>query len=201
MVDIQELGTKKSSGYYSESAKIFACHDTKYYDEIITKPQIQVREKYEHTSKYRLNHKTQEEEQEESRNQTRRKKRILLVDDEPDVCMVYQIVLEDAGFECTSYTDSVKALQEFRPAYYDLVILDIRMPKLDGFALCEKIRAVDRDVQIIFITAGEAYYENFRKQYYPEISNDININCLQKPVRNEELVQIVNTALARKQEK
>jgi DNA-binding response OmpR family regulator len=111
------------------------------------------------------------------------------------------MVLKAAGFECISYTDSAKALQEFKPDYYDLVILDIRMPKLDGFALCEKIRKVDREVQIIFITAGEAYYENLRKQYYSEISNDINIKCLRKPVRNEELIQIVNMTLARKQEK
>jgi CheY-like chemotaxis protein len=87
-----------------------------------------------------------------SESQTR-KKRILLVDDEPDHCMVYQIVLEDTGYECTSYTDSVRALQEFKRNSYDLVILDIKMPKLDGFALCEKIREVERDVQIIFITA------------------------------------------------
>jgi DNA-binding response OmpR family regulator len=87
-----------------------------------------------------------------SESQTR-KKRILLVDDEPDHCMVYQIVLEDTGYECTSYTDSVRALQEFKRNSYDLVILDIKMPKLDGFPLCEKIREVERDVQIIFITA------------------------------------------------
>jgi CheY-like chemotaxis protein len=63
------------------------------------------------------------------------RKRILLVDDEPDTCMVYQIILEDAGFECLSYTDSVKALQEFRPNYHDLILLDIRMPVLKGFEL------------------------------------------------------------------
>ena len=130
-----------------------------------------------------------------------RTNRTLIVDDEPDHCLTYQMVLKAAGFECISYTDSAKALQEFKPDYYDLVILDIRMPKLDGFALCEKIRKVDREVQIIFITAGEAYYENSRKQYYSAISNDININCLRKPIRNEELIQIVDITLARKQEK
>ena len=56
-------------------------------------------------------------------DEIQKRKRILLVDDEPDTCMVYQIVLEDAGFECLSYTDSVKALQEFRPAYYDLILI------------------------------------------------------------------------------
>ena len=130
----------------------------------------------------------------------RQANRILLVDDEPDHCLTYQMVLQDAGFKCVSYTDSAKTLQEFTPNSYDLVILDIRMPKLDGFALCKKIRKVDREVQIIFITAGEVYYENL-KQYYPEISNDINIICLRKPVRNEKLIQIVNMTLARKEEK
>jgi DNA-binding response OmpR family regulator len=131
----------------------------------------------------------------------RQANRILLVDDEPDHCLTYQMILQDAGFKCVSYTDSAKALQEFTPNSYDLVILDIRMPKLDGFALCEKIRKVDRDVQIIFITAGETHYLNFRKQNYPEISNDININCLQKPIRNEELISIVNMTMTRKEEK
>src|ERR671939_1687952 len=99
MVDIQELSAKRSSRYYSESAKICVSHDTKYYDEMITKPHIQAREKYERTSYYQLDQKIQEQEgQEELHNQRRRrrrKSRILLVDDEPDVCMVYQIVLED----------------------------------------------------------------------------------------------------------
>jgi CheY-like chemotaxis protein len=112
--------------------------------------------------------------------------------------LVYQIVLEDAGYECKSYTDSVEALQEFRLSYYNLVMLDIKMPKLDGFALCEKIRELDKAVQIIFITASEVYYEKFRKQYYPEIGNDININCLQKPIENQELIQIVNMTIPTK---
>jgi DNA-binding response OmpR family regulator len=103
--------------------------------------------------------------------------------------MVYQIVLEDAGFECISYTDSVKALQEFRPNYYDLILLDIKMPVLGGFELCKKIREVDKTVHIIFITASEEYYEKFRSQHFPELGK---INYIQKPIGNEELVQIVN---------
>ena len=126
---------------------------------------------------------------------------LMKFDDEHDHCLTYQMILQDAGFKCISYTDSAKALHEFTPNAYDLVILDIRTPKLDGFALCEKRRKVDRDVQIIFITAGEAYYENFRKQHYPEISNDMNIKCLQKPIRNEELISIVNRTMTRKEEK
>ena len=185
----------------SESKTIFCSFDVRYYDEIITGLRLQAIEKYQYYTPQHQQRLQQEEEGEEELHEQTRKKRILLVDDEPDHCMVYQIVLEDTGYECTSYTDSVRALQEFKPDYYDLVILDIRMPKLDGFALCEKIREVDREVQIIFITAGEAYYESFRKQYYPKISNDINISCLRKPIRNEELISMVNRTMARKEEK
>jgi hypothetical protein len=62
----------------------------------------------------------------------------------------------------------------------------------------KKIRELDKNIQIIFVTASEVYYENFRKQYYPEIGNDININCLQKPIGNKELIQLVNMTIATK---
>jgi two-component system response regulator ChvI len=127
-----------------------------------------------------------------------RKKRILLVDDELDTCFSYQTVLEDAGFKCISYTDSIKALQEFRPNYYDLILLDVRMPVLNGCELFEKIREIDKTVQIIFITAFEGYYKEIGKQRYPELIDDININCLQKPVGNEELIQVLNMVIATK---
>ena len=86
-------------------------------------------------------------------------KKILIVDDESDICMVYQMVLEDAGYQCSSYTDPVQALQEFKPNHYDLILLDIKMPVLNGFDLCKKIIELDRTVHILFITASEEYYE------------------------------------------
>jgi DNA-binding response OmpR family regulator len=133
------------------------------------------------------------EEQEWPHNQTTRRKRILVVDDEPDICMVYQIVLEDAGYECVSYTDSVKALKEFKPDYYDLILLDIKMPVLDGFELCKKVRGIDKAAHIVFITASEEYYKKFRSQHFPELGK---INYIQKPIGNEELVQLVNMIVA-----
>jgi two-component system alkaline phosphatase synthesis response regulator PhoP len=179
----------------NESKRISCLVDTKYYDELITNKHLQAREEHERSIQ---SLQQQQKIQEKGPYNQKRKKRILLVDDEPDHCMVYQIVLEDAGYQCISYTDSVKALQEFKPSYYDLVMLDIKMPKLDGFALCEKIRELDKNIQIIFVTASEMYYENFRKQYYPEIGIDANINCLQKPITNEELIKIVNMTIATK---
>jgi CheY-like chemotaxis protein len=154
-------------------------YDPKYYDQIITKLNLQAREEYVHSGS--IQRLPQDQTIRKNRNQ--RKKRILLVDDEPDICMVYQIVLEDAGFECTPYTDSVKALQEFKPYFYDLILLDIKMPVLNGFELCKKIIELDRTVHIVFITASEEYYEQFRSQHFPELGN---INYIQKPIGNDE---------------
>jgi DNA-binding response OmpR family regulator len=67
-------------------------------------------------------------------------KRILVVDDEPDLTMVCSLDLQYHGFKVDTFNDSQEALSNFRPGYYDLVILDIKMPKMDGFELYEKIK-------------------------------------------------------------
>jgi CheY-like chemotaxis protein len=193
-----DLGAKTPRGCYNNESKLtFGSLDPKYYDEIIAKLNLQAREEYEHNNsmqQHRLlqqNQKTQEELL--LHNNKKKKKRILLVDDEIDICIVYQIVLQDAGYECVSYTDSLKALQEFKSNYYDLILLDIKMPVLNGFELCKKIRELDRTVYIIFITASEAYYEKFRDHHFPELGK---INYIQKPVGNDELVRLVDMIIA-----
>ena len=95
--------------------------------------------------------------------------------------MAYQFVLEDAGFVCISYTDSVKALKEFKPYFYDLILLDIKIPVLNGFELCKKIREVDSVIEIIFITALPEHHNNLRdQQSYPLLIN--TSTYIQKPV-------------------
>jgi CheY-like chemotaxis protein len=183
--DMDDLCTKTLQGYYNKSKRTFGSFDPKYYDEIITKVNLQAKEKYKHN--------IIQQGEGLLPNQPRNKKKVLVVDDEPDICIVYQIVLKDAGYECVSYTDSVKALQEFRSAYYDLILLDIKMPVLDGFELCKKIREIDNKIQIIFITASEEHYNKIKKQNYPELENVVSI---QKPIGNEELVRVVNMAIA-----
>jgi CheY-like chemotaxis protein len=108
------------------------------------------------------------------------------------------MVLEDAGYECTSYADSVKAVEEFKPYFYDLIILDIKMPELNGFELCKKIADLDKAVRVSFITAADQqFYENIREKSYPELKYNNNIKYIQKPIGNEELVQIVNMTIAK----
>jgi CheY-like chemotaxis protein len=166
-----------------------------HYDELMTKLHLHAMTEYEHNiEKQHLNLQKKED---AFHNQ--KKGKILLVDDEPDTCMGFQIVLKDAGYECVSYTDSVKALQDFRPNYYDLILLDIQMPGLNGFELCKKIRELDNIPHVIFITASEEYYEKFRSPDYMElVNNNGNTSYIQTPVGNKEFIQIVDMIMAAK---
>ena len=87
-------------------------------------------------------------------------KKILLVEDESDVCFVLENVLIEYGYVVDSYEHPLVALYKFKPHLYDLVILDIKMPDLNGFALYREIKRLDKKVKICFLTAAEAtpYY-------------------------------------------
>jgi CheY-like chemotaxis protein len=180
--------------YNNKSKRIFGfgSHDPKYYDQIITKLNLQARGQQHERNNSSIMQRLLQDQTARSSNRNK-KKRVLVVDDEPDTCIVYQIVLQDAGYECISYTDSVKALKEFRSNYYDLILLDIKMPVLNGFELCKKIREADKTVHIIFITASEEYYEQFRGQHFPQLGR---INYIQKPIGNDELVRLVDMIIA-----
>lgn len=80
-------------------------------------------------------------------------KRILLVDDEGDILVVMKDGLQKAGFSVEAYRDSAKALENFAPSRYDLVITDIRMPGMNGLDLYQKIKSTDPQTQIIFLSA------------------------------------------------
>jgi CheY-like chemotaxis protein len=116
-------------------------------------------------------------------------KNILLVDDELDVIYTIKNVLEDNGFQIDSYNDPITALNSYRSNFYDLLILDIKMPKMDGFELYIKIREKDPKVKICFLTASEMYYEKFRKTR-SEFGRIIEEECfIQKPIKSEDLIR------------
>jgi DNA-binding response OmpR family regulator len=116
-------------------------------------------------------------------------KRIMVVDDEYDLTLFFRLSLEYHGFEVETYNDPRKALSNFKPDYYDLVILDIKMPKMDGFELYNELKKRDRNVKVCFLTASELYYEEFRKKEYCALDKNLFI---QKPIDNEELYKEVN---------
>jgi DNA-binding response OmpR family regulator len=120
-------------------------------------------------------------------------KRILIIDDEEDIADILRMTLEYNGFNTDTYTDPVLAYRNFRAGQYDLVILDIKMPEVDGFNLYQKIRRTDGKVKMIFLTASEYYYEQFRKESgFDEFNQEL---FLRKPIETEDLVQAIKKLL------
>jgi CheY-like chemotaxis protein len=120
-------------------------------------------------------------------------KRILLVDDEPDVTYAIEKILENNGFVVSSYNDPTLVLSNFKPGLYDLLLLDIRMPEINGFELYQKIREIDSYVKICFLTASEMFYEEYRRlDAYPRLNKE---HFIQKPIRTEDLIHQINEIL------
>ena len=119
-------------------------------------------------------------------------KKILLVDNEADITYALENGLENYGFSIDSFNDSMLALNSYKSNFYDLVILDIKMPKMDGFELYNKIKEKDPKVKICFLTASELFYEEFRK--LRDILGDKlgEEYFIQKPIKTDDLVQKMN---------
>ena len=120
-------------------------------------------------------------------------KRILVVDDEPDVALTFKVGLEGyyyqdsekRRFEIYTYNNPLQALSEFRPDFYDLILVDVYMPDMNGFQFCEKILQVDANVRVCYISAAEINIEALR-EIYPKLS----FGCfIKKPVTIEYLVK------------
>jgi DNA-binding response OmpR family regulator len=125
-------------------------------------------------------------------------KRILIVDDDPDITLTFKKGLEAENeksgkifFKVDSCNNPLQALSEFKPDYYDLILIDINMPIMDGIELSNKILELDVNVKICLVTAGEANIEVLR-ELYPMRS----IGCfIKKPVTIEYLVRRIKAEL------
>ena len=116
-------------------------------------------------------------------------KKILLVDDEPDITYTIKKIIEDNGFKADSFNDPILALNYYKVDFYDLVILDIKMPTMDGFELYLKIREKDPKVKICFLTVIATFNEEFRKIRLA-LGKTINEDYfIQKPVEMEDLLR------------
>ena len=123
------------------------------------------------------------------------KRRLLIVDNEPDITFTLSSILEENGFEVFSFNHPLLALRSFKPRYYELVILDIKMPKMDGFELYREIKRKDNRVKVCFLTAISEFieYEQYKKETYPKMGERYFIA---KPVSNDELIRRVNEMLS-----
>ena len=125
-------------------------------------------------------------------------KRILIVDDDPDITLTFKKGMEHENeksskifFKVDSCNNPLQALSEFKPDYYDLILIDINMPIMDGVELSSKILELDVNVKICLVTAGEANVEVLR-ELYPMRS----IGCfIKKPITIEYLVRRIRAEL------
>jgi two-component system, OmpR family, response regulator ChvI len=121
------------------------------------------------------------------RKSAKTRNRILIVDDEPDITESFGLALEDSGFEVDKYNDPAVALASFKPNVYGLLILDIKMPKMDGFELYDKIKKIDKEVKVFFISAFDIDRAEISKKY-PGLKIE---NFLPKPIQIPELIKRV----------
>ena len=128
----------------------------------------------------------------------------MAVDDEKDVVFCLSKVLQETGlFDVDGFTDSQYALSSFKQGKYDLVILDIRMPKMDGFELYEKLKNIDKNVDICFLTAVNDFHEYriIHRDITDEIEKDEDSCIIDKPADSEQLIKKINKVIGSRMSK
>jgi two-component system, OmpR family, response regulator ChvI len=98
-------------------------------------------------------------------NDKQQKARILVVDDEYDAALTLKAILEEEEFEVDVFNDPTLALSNFKAGCYHLLLLDILMPKMNGFKLCQQLQNIDDKVKVCFITAYDVYYPALREMF------------------------------------
>jgi DNA-binding NtrC family response regulator len=120
---------------------------------------------------------------------------ILVVDDDPDITSLYKDALEgEGGFDVDIYNEPSQALSNFKSHYYDISLIDVRMPSMDGFDLYKELKKLDPVLKVCFITGFEVNYRALQ-----EIFHEIAQECyISKPTTKKELKEHVNHLLHKK---
>lgn len=117
--------------------------------------------------------------------------RILVVDDDADITLTLKLGLEEKGFAVDSFSEPFKALAKFKPQRYKFLLIDVKMPKMNGFELYREIQKIDKNVKVGFITGFSAYYESL-KEVFPV---DEDISFFKKPIEIGTLVKRIQAEM------
>jgi DNA-binding response OmpR family regulator len=118
----------------------------------------------------------------------------LIVDDDGDITNLFQIFLEYDGYKVDAFTDPIDALYSFRKNTYDLGLLDLKMPRMNGMVLSQKLKKIDPALLFCFITANKEYLERLKKN-----NPDIEKIVIYKPIWLNELRSKVHSLLSNQQ--
>lgn len=125
----------------------------------------------------------------------RKMEKILVIDDEQDITFSLKTVLEENGYACVdTFNDPIDVISKYNDqpgTMYDLLIIDILMPRMNGFELYEKIKKIDNNAKVCFISAYRIYFEALREMY-PDYEVDCFVN---KPFENDDLLRKVASTL------
>jgi two-component system, OmpR family, response regulator ChvI len=117
--------------------------------------------------------------------------KLMAVDDEADITFTLKMMLKQSGFSLDVFNDPTTALFNFKPDYYKLILLEVKMPPMNGFELFEEIKKKDKHVKACFVTAYDLYLESVKQQF-----PNLNIDCyIRKPIDMDNLVKMINKEL------
>ena len=120
------------------------------------------------------------------------RRKILIIDDEQDITFILRIILEGDNFRVDTYNDPRIALSNYRPNFYDLIVLDLKLPYMSGYEVYNQIRITDKDTKICFLTSSEHSYQRFQNKEN-EIY-DVRL-FVQKPVENQTFLRKIKQIL------
>ena len=126
----------------------------------------------------------------------RKRQRILIVDDDPDINNLFKLFLEYDGYKVNAYMDPLDALYAFRKNTFNLVLLDLKMPKMSGMLLYHKLRNLDPNLLFCFITADKEYVQHLKKSIA-----EIEKIVIYKPILLSDLRSKVNSLISEKKSK
>ena len=118
----------------------------------------------------------------------------MIIDDDKDITGLFAIYLESNGYIVNAYTNPVEAINNFRKNSHDLIILDLKMPNMDGMTIYHKIKEIDENVIVCFTTADINYIQQLQKGI-----TDIEKIVLYKPVLLKDLKNKIDWLLSRQE--
>ncbi len=126
----------------------------------------------------------------ENDNNNNKRRRIMIIDDDIDIANLFKIFLECNGYNVDAYTNPIDALNNFRKQSYSLIILDLKMPKMDGITLYKKIKEIDDKIIICLTTADKNIIYDLKKGVI-----DIEKIVIYKPILLKDLKNKIESVL------